>query len=191
VTGISGDDRVNDVIDELSMLTDTVMTQAAIKDFAARYAPAWRQVLSEFEAAAEQRGYDRGRASADVDAQPCTTCEESTGNPDTFCDACKLNDLEEDCDRLRGQLVVANDQIRSLCAEAESQLAEIRSAEQRGREAAYAAIDRLPRRSGTPEWSSHRAETQAAGYDMGLAAARDAVISITLKEVAGVESSQG
>jgi len=22
------------------------------------------------------------------DAQPCSTCEEPTGNPDTFCDAC-------------------------------------------------------------------------------------------------------
>lgn len=41
-----------------------------------------------------------------------------------------------------------------------------------------AAIKAVPRRSGTPEWSKGGAVAQAAGYDMGLAAAVDAARAV-------------
>ena len=42
--------------------------------------------------------------SAEAETQPCVSCEEPTGNPDTFCDACRLDELEQDRDRLRAEL---------------------------------------------------------------------------------------
>jgi histidinol-phosphate/aromatic aminotransferase/cobyric acid decarboxylase-like protein len=41
------------------------------------------------------------------------------------------------------------------------------------------AVARVSRRSGTPEWSKPAAVSQAAGFDMGLAYAADAIRDVT------------
>jgi hypothetical protein len=58
---------------------------------------------------------DNERLSAET--QDCCTCEQPTHSVDTFCWACQLNALEEDCDGLRNALAEAKRELAHVTAE--------------------------------------------------------------------------
>lgn len=109
---LSGHDRQG--LDHL----EESMAASAERDAAEVRASAAEQERADALASLELHRAETARLSAEL-ADPlgdlvCGSCEGPTRNVELYCDACRMGDLEEDCDRLRVRASTAEAAIREV-----------------------------------------------------------------------------